>query len=197
MFHHPHNLMSTISDRQTVRINSHRPIPIFLDLCHFSLHNNTSSVQRIWPRIWKQLLRQRGLTESQWSRGLRQVSAAASFLDLPVRIPSWAWMSVSFYYCVLSGTELCVGPITRPEESPDFSVSVISILQQWDGLGPLGLPSHDKKQRKCEQIFNDTVYNSDYISTGARDGAVVEALRYKPEGCGIDSRWCDWNFSLT
>jgi hypothetical protein len=28
-------------------------------------------------------------------------------------------------------------------------------------------------------------------------GAVVEALRYKPEGRGIDSRWCHWNFSLT
>jgi hypothetical protein len=26
---------------------------------------------------------------------------------------------------------------------------------------------------------------------------LVEALRYKPEGCGFDSRWCDWNFSLT
>jgi hypothetical protein len=31
---------------------------------------------------------------------------------------------------------------------------------------------------------------------GARDGAVVEALRYKPEGCGIDFRWCR-NFLLT
>jgi hypothetical protein len=28
-------------------------------------------------------------------------------------------------------------------------------------------------------------------------GAVVEALRYKPEGRGIDSRFCHWNFSLT
>jgi hypothetical protein len=26
---------------------------------------------------------------------------------------------------------------------------------------------------------------------------VVEALRYKPEGHGIDFRWCLWNFSLT
>jgi hypothetical protein len=26
---------------------------------------------------------------------------------------------------------------------------------------------------------------------------VVEALRYKPEGRGFDSRWCHWNFSLT
>jgi hypothetical protein len=29
---------------------------------------------------------------------------------------------------------------------------------------------------------------------GARGGAVVEALRYNPEGRGIDSRWCYWNF---
>jgi hypothetical protein len=32
---------------------------------------------------------------------------------------------------------------------------------------------------------------------GARGGAEVEALRYKPEGRGIDCRWCHWNFSLT
>jgi hypothetical protein len=32
---------------------------------------------------------------------------------------------------------------------------------------------------------------------GARGGSVVEALRYKPEVRGIDSRWCHWNFSLT
>jgi hypothetical protein len=31
----------------------------------------------------------------------------------------------------------------------------------------------------------------------ARSGAVVEALRYKPEGRRFDSRWCHWNFSLT
>ena len=26
---------------------------------------------------------------------------------------------------------------------------------------------------------------------------LIEELRYKPEGDGIDSRWCHWNFSLT
>jgi hypothetical protein len=31
----------------------------------------------------------------------------------------------------------------------------------------------------------------------AAGGAVVEALRYKPEGRGIDSQMCHWNFSLT
>jgi hypothetical protein len=32
---------------------------------------------------------------------------------------------------------------------------------------------------------------------GACGGTVVEALRYKPEVRGIDSRWCHWNFLLT
>jgi hypothetical protein len=32
---------------------------------------------------------------------------------------------------------------------------------------------------------------------GARGGAVVEALHYKPEGRGIDSRLCHYNLSLT
>jgi hypothetical protein len=26
---------------------------------------------------------------------------------------------------------------------------------------------------------------------------LVEALRYKPEGCGLDSLWFHWNFLLT
>jgi hypothetical protein len=26
---------------------------------------------------------------------------------------------------------------------------------------------------------------------------LVQALRYKPESRGFDSRWCHWNFSLT
>jgi hypothetical protein len=34
------------------------------------------------------------------------------------------------------------------------------------------------------------------ISIGERGSAVVEALRYKPEGREIYSRWCHWNFLL-
>jgi hypothetical protein len=34
-------------------------------------------------------------------------------------------------------------------------------------------------------------------TNGARGGVVIEALRYKPEGRGIDALWCHWNFSLT
>jgi hypothetical protein len=37
------------------------------------------------------------------------------------------------------------------------------------------------------------VNNCVFHNSGARGGAVVEALRYKPEGSGIDSRWCHWN----
>jgi hypothetical protein len=36
-----------------------------------------------------------------------------------------------------------------------------------------------------------------HFDYGARRGAVVETLRYKLEGRGIDSRWCLWNFSFT
>jgi hypothetical protein len=32
---------------------------------------------------------------------------------------------------------------------------------------------------------------------GAAVAQLVEALRYKPERRGFDSRWCHWNFSLT
>jgi hypothetical protein len=42
-----------------------------------------------------------------------------------------------------------------------------------------------------------TNYNSTRIWTGTAVAQLVEALRYKPEGRGFDSRWCHWNFSLT
>ena len=35
------------------------------------------------------------------------------------------------------------------------------------------------------------------VSVGHAVAQLVEALRYKPEGRGFDSRWCHWNFSLT
>ena len=32
---------------------------------------------------------------------------------------------------------------------------------------------------------------------GTRCGLVHKALPYKPAGRGFDSRWCNWNFSVT
>jgi hypothetical protein len=37
-----------------------------------------------------------------------------------------------------------------------------------------------------EKTFN---FKQVHCKLGAHGGAVVEALRYKPEGSGIDSRW--------
>ena len=38
----------------------------------------------------------------------------------------------------------------------------------------------------------------DYYFPHIHDGAqLIEALHYKPEGRGFDSRWCLWKFSLT
>ena len=78
-----------------------------------------------WP-IW-QLLTDMSLvcqlqscsivSRSQWPRGLRRGSAAARLLGFRVRIPSWAWMSVCCDCCVLWCRCLCVGPITRLEDS--------------------------------------------------------------------------------
>ena len=38
---------------------------------------------------------------------------------------------------------------------------------------------------------------SAWTLTGHTVAKLVEALRYKLEGCGFDSQWCHWNFSLT
>jgi hypothetical protein len=51
---------------------------------------------------------------SQWPHGLTRESEA---VGLRVRILPAAWMSVSCGCCISSGRGLCVGLITRPEES--------------------------------------------------------------------------------
>jgi len=57
------------------------------------------------------------LCRSQLPRFLRCGSAAARSLRLWVRIPPGAWIFFSCKCCVLSGRKLCVGLITRTEES--------------------------------------------------------------------------------
>jgi hypothetical protein len=67
-----------------------------------------------WYSVMKHTLFEEELIQcsrSRWARGLR-------YLRLRwVRIPPWAYTSVSRECCVLSGRILCNGPITRPEES--------------------------------------------------------------------------------
>jgi hypothetical protein len=45
--------------------------------------------------------------------------------------------------------------------------------------------------------FNINGFKIVYVSMGYAVAHLVEALRYKPEGRGFDSRWSHWNFSVT
>jgi hypothetical protein len=40
-------------------------------------------------------------------------------------------------------------------------------------------------------------YRNLLIKWGHAVAHLVEAVRYKPEGRGFDSRWCHWNYTLT
>jgi hypothetical protein len=57
------------------------------------------------------------IIRSVWARGIRLRFEAARLLRLWFRIPPRAWMFVCCECCVLSGTGLCEGLITLPEES--------------------------------------------------------------------------------
>jgi hypothetical protein len=84
---------------------------------------------------------------SRWPCGLRRGSAASHLLGLQVRIPQEPWFYASCECCVLSGRGLCVGPITRPEESYRvWCVWVWSwILDNEEALAHWGLLCHGKK----------------------------------------------------
>jgi len=62
----------------------------------------------------------------QWPCGSRHGSTTARLLEYQVRILPGACMFVSCLDCVLSGTGLCDGLITRPEES--YGVWCLSVI---------------------------------------------------------------------
>jgi hypothetical protein len=45
-------------------------------------------------------------------------------------------------------------------------------------------------------VFSSAKY-AFHVVPGAHGYVMVKALRYKPAGRGVDSRWCHWNFSVT
>jgi hypothetical protein len=69
-----------------------------------------------WKEINEMTVHVARTSRSRWLRGLRLGFAGVLLLGLQVRIPHGV-MSVSCDCCVLSGRDLCVGLITRPEES--------------------------------------------------------------------------------
>ena len=66
---------------------------------------------------WLYKGRRWGAGRSQWPHDLRRGSAVVRLLRLRVRIPPRPYLSVCCECCVLSGRGLCVGLITRPEDS--------------------------------------------------------------------------------
>ena len=78
------------------------------------------------------------------------------------RIPPVTLMSVSWVCCVLSGSGICYGPITSPEESYRVwcVLSVISYTRRWRDIGPLGLSSHGGGN-----IYNCNIYCFIYLFT--------------------------------
>ena len=65
---------------------------------------------------------------SQWPRGLRHESTFPSLAGVAGSNPASS-MDVCFEGCVLSGRGLCVGPITRPEESYRARVCLIVMVK--------------------------------------------------------------------
>ena len=49
-----------------------------------------------------------------------------------------------------------------------------------------------KHTQRCQNVLGMLKYRK-----GHAVAQLVEALSYRPEGRGFDSRWCHWNFSLT
>jgi hypothetical protein len=86
-------------------------------------------------------------SRSQLPRGLRRGSAVDCLLGLWFRIPSGTWMSLYCECCVLSGRGLCVGLITRTEES--YQVWCVWVwswsLHNEPTLDHWGLLRHGKK----------------------------------------------------
>ena len=163
--------------------------------------------------------------------GLRCESAATRLLGLWVWIPLGTWLSFCCECCVLSGKDLCDGPITCPVKSywvcvcvtkcdqapqqqsstPTMSrwkqvrlrkkdiswvhfyifrklTQTVSILHIPDTMWMvcLGPGKLRKVTFKTTNVF--TRITVQYF--GAHGGTLVEALRYKPEGRGFDSRGC-------
>ena len=85
-------------------------------------------------------------------------SAADRWLGLWVRITPGAWMSVSCKCCVLSGRGLCVGLITRPEESYRLWCVVVCDLETskkrrpWPALGRSATGRENKRSLKVATL---------------------------------------------
>jgi hypothetical protein len=95
------------------------------------------------------------LCRCQWACSLRRGFATCQLLELCVRIPPGAWMSVSYVCWVPSCRGLCVGLITRPEKS--YRVWCVWVwswsLDREEALAPLGVLEPWKKKDNFKHLI--------------------------------------------
>ena len=123
---------------------------------------------------------------SQWPRSLRRGFADARLLRMWFRIPPGAWMSFSCECCVQSGRGICVGLITRPEESymsvlcPTYHEREASIMwRPWPSRGCCGMGNKNVFQLKMLlQIVPRRFTSYKSFSGGAgRSSETLEGVR--------------------
>jgi len=68
------------------------------------------------------------------------------------------------------------------------------VLETFTVGGLRKIPSGILRHPPCSFSSNNNQYKCIWEHAVVQ---LVEALRYKPEGHGFNSRWCHWNFSLT
>jgi hypothetical protein len=73
----------------------------------------------------------------------------------------------------------------------------VVVLTQFDGARQTVLVFISQCTIVCKVSSCDGLCISTYNGEGYAVAQLVEALCYKPECRGFDSRWCHWNFSLT
>jgi hypothetical protein len=64
-------------------------------------------------------------------------------------------------------------------------------------LEPTITASERLQTHALRRAATETINISYILHRGYTVAQLVEALRYKPEGRGFDSRWYHWKFSLT
>jgi hypothetical protein len=85
---------------------------------------------------------------------LRRGSGTVGFIELRVWIPQEAWMPVSCVCCLLSGRDLCDGPIHHPNESYRvchlvWSDATVTLYTYSEYVGEVRLR---KKGKKCKSL---------------------------------------------
>ena len=90
-----------------------------------------------------------------------------------------------------------------------INTNMTTIIQTAPGFCYPMSKTHPRRRIDClSRMLHTLPYDNLFIQLSylvnvvAEEGGrvvaqLVKALRYKPTGCGFDSRWCNWNFSVT